>query len=50
MAVDILASGTYPTDGLVTHIYPLSEYRQALQTAMDKGKTQSMKVAIRLPD
>jgi len=50
MAVEILASGTYPTDGLVTHIYPLSEYRQALQTAMDKGKTQSMKVAIRLPD
>jgi threonine dehydrogenase-like Zn-dependent dehydrogenase len=49
MAVDILASGTYPTEGLVTHRYPLTEYRQALQTAMDKGKTQSMKVVIRLP-
>ncbi len=48
MAVDILASGTYPVAGLLTHIYPLSEYRQAFQTAMDKGGTQSMKVAIRL--
>lgn len=47
-AMDILASGTYPVDGLLTHIYPLSDYRQALQTAMQKGRTQSMKVAIRL--
>jgi erythritol/L-threitol dehydrogenase len=47
-AVDFLASGTYPTAGLLTHMYPLSEYRQAFQTAMDKGSTQSMKVAIRL--
>ena len=48
MAVDILASGTYPVAGLLTHIYPLSEYRRAFQTAMDKGGTRSMKVAIRL--
>jgi threonine dehydrogenase-like Zn-dependent dehydrogenase len=48
MAVDILASGTYPVEGLLTHMYPLSDYRQAFQTAMDKGRTQSMKVAIRL--
>jgi threonine dehydrogenase-like Zn-dependent dehydrogenase len=49
-AVDFLASGTYPVDGLLTQVFPLSEYGQALQTAMDKGSTQSMKVAIRLPD
>jgi threonine dehydrogenase-like Zn-dependent dehydrogenase len=49
MAVDILASGTYPAAGLVSHIYPLAGYRQAFQTAMDKGKSQSLKVAIRLP-
>jgi threonine dehydrogenase-like Zn-dependent dehydrogenase len=49
MAVDILASRTYPTEGLLTHTYPLWEYRQAFQTAMDKATTQSMKVAIRLP-
>ena len=48
MAVDILASGTYPAAGLVTHIYPLADYRQAFRTAMDKGRTQSLKVAIRL--
>lgn len=49
MAVDILASGTYPADGLLTQVYPLQEYRQAFQTAMDKATTQSMKVAIQLP-
>ena len=49
LAVDFLASGTYPVDGLLTHIYPLPEYRQAFQTAMDKASTQSMKVAIKLP-
>ena len=48
MAVEILASGTYPAAGLVTHIYPLADYRQAFRTAMDKGRTQSLKVAIRL--
>ncbi len=41
LAVDFLASGTYPMEGLVTHVYPLSEYRQAFQTAMDKGRRQS---------
>ena len=49
LAVDFLASGAYPADGLLTHIYPLPEYRQAFQTAMDKATSQSMKVAIQLP-
>jgi erythritol/L-threitol dehydrogenase len=48
LAVDFLASGTYPTAGLLTHTYPLREYREAIQTAMDKGRRQSLKVAIRL--
>jgi threonine dehydrogenase-like Zn-dependent dehydrogenase len=47
LAVDFLASGTYPTAGLLTHVYPLAEYRQAFQAAMDKSRSQSMKVAIR---
>jgi threonine dehydrogenase-like Zn-dependent dehydrogenase len=49
LAVEFLASGAYPADGLLTHTYPLREYRQAFQAAMDKATTQSMKVAIRLP-
>jgi L-iditol 2-dehydrogenase len=48
LAVDFLASGTYPVDGLLTHIYPLPEYRQAFQTAMDKASSQSVKVAIKI--
>jgi threonine dehydrogenase-like Zn-dependent dehydrogenase len=47
LAVDFLASGAYPTAGLLTHVFGLGEYRQAFQTSMDKGRWQSMKVAIR---
>ncbi len=48
LAVDFLASGTYPVAGLLTHIYSLPEYRQAFQTAMDKASSQSVKVAIKI--
>jgi threonine dehydrogenase-like Zn-dependent dehydrogenase len=48
LAVELLASGDYPADGLVTHIFPLRDYRLAFQTAMNKAPSQSMKVAIRL--
>lgn len=49
LAVDLLASGVYPTAGLLTHVFPLEEYRRALQTGMNKAATQSVKVALKLP-
>jgi len=48
MAVDLLAGGNFPVDGLVTHFYPLSQYRQAFQAALDKLHYNSVKVVVDL--
>jgi threonine dehydrogenase-like Zn-dependent dehydrogenase len=48
-AVELLA-GNYPTQGLVSHLFPLSDYRQAFQIAFDKRRHQSVKVAVDLRD
>jgi len=44
-AVELLA-GDYPADGLLSHVFPLADYRKALGTAMDKRRFSSMKVAM----
>jgi threonine dehydrogenase-like Zn-dependent dehydrogenase len=41
------ASGRAPIAGLLTHTYPLAEYRTALETASNKGGGESIKVAFR---
>ncbi|HET7566015.1 MAG TPA: zinc-binding dehydrogenase [Gemmatimonadaceae bacterium] len=46
-AASLIASGQAPIASLLTHTFPLSEYRAALATAMDKGEAQSVKVAFR---
>lgn len=48
LAVDLLASGRYPARGLLSHIFPLQDYRRAFQRALDKRRWQSVKVAIAL--
>ena len=48
LAVDLLARGDYPTQGLVSHLFPLSAYREAFQVAFDKRRHQSLKVAFDL--
>ncbi len=48
LAVDLLARGDYPAQGLVSHIFPLSAYREAFQVAFDKRHHQSVKVAFDL--
>lgn len=48
LAVDLLARGDYPAQGLVSHIFPLSAYREAFQVAFDKRAHQSVKVAFDL--
>jgi len=47
-AVELLARGDYPCRGLVSHRFPLADYRRAFATAMDKRRYQSLKVAIDL--
>ena len=45
LAVKLLARGDYPFQGLVSHVFPLSDYREAFQVAFDKRRHQSVKVA-----
>jgi len=48
VAVELLAGKAFPTDGLVTHTFPLPGYRQVFQTALDKRRHQSVKVVVDL--
>jgi threonine dehydrogenase-like Zn-dependent dehydrogenase len=47
-AVALLARGDYPYQGLVSHLFRLADYRRAFQTAFDKRRHQSLKVALDL--
>jgi threonine dehydrogenase-like Zn-dependent dehydrogenase len=47
-AVELLARGDYPTRRLVSHLFRLDDYRQALQAAFDKRHHQSLKVVFDL--
>ena len=49
-AVELLARGDYPSQGLVSHFFPLADYRRAFKTAFDKRRHQSLKVALDLRD
>lgn len=48
LALELLASGTYPTAGLLTHRFPLERWREAFACAFDKRSTGSVKVAFDL--
>jgi threonine dehydrogenase-like Zn-dependent dehydrogenase len=48
LAVELLARGNYPCQGLVSHRFPLADYRLAFQTAFDKRRHQSLKVVLDL--
>jgi threonine dehydrogenase-like Zn-dependent dehydrogenase len=47
-AVELLAQGDYPSQGLVSHLFRLADYRRAFQVAFDKRRHQSLKVALDL--
>ena len=47
-AVELLARGDYPCRGLVSHLFPLADYRRAFETAFDKRRHQSLKVVLDL--
>lgn len=48
LAIELLARGDYPTQGLLTHIFPLRQYHRAFQAALDKPRYQSVKVVVEL--
>jgi threonine dehydrogenase-like Zn-dependent dehydrogenase len=46
-ALDILAAGLLPHDVVVTHEFPLEEYRDAVKTAIDRSSSHAIKVVFR---
>ncbi len=46
-AASLIATGRAPVAPLVTHVFALAEYRRALVTALDRGGSRSIKVALR---
>lgn len=46
-AASLIASGRAPIRPLLTHTFPLEEYRRAIDVARDKGGEESVKVAFR---
>jgi L-iditol 2-dehydrogenase len=46
-ALDVLAAGLLPDAVIVTHEFPLEEYRTAIETAIDRGGANAIKVVLR---
>ncbi len=46
-ALDVLAAGLLPYDAVVTHEFPLGDYRTAVETAIDRGSSHAIKVVFR---
>jgi threonine dehydrogenase-like Zn-dependent dehydrogenase len=46
-AIDIMSAGLLPADVVVTHEFGLDEYRRAIETAIDRGNAQAIKVVLR---
>ncbi|MBN1657702.1 MAG: alcohol dehydrogenase catalytic domain-containing protein [Anaerolineae bacterium] len=48
LAMKWMAEGSLGTTGLVTHRFPLAEYRRAFEVAVDKTRHRSIKVAFEM--
>lgn len=46
IGLDMLSSGKIDTSPLITHVFSLEDYRQAIETAAGKGKYKSIKVLL----
>jgi threonine dehydrogenase-like Zn-dependent dehydrogenase len=46
-ALDVMAAGLLPFDVVVTHEFGLDDYRQAVETAIDRGNSHAIKVVFR---
>jgi L-iditol 2-dehydrogenase len=47
-ALAVLAAGLMPVDSVVTHEFPLEDYRTAIETAIDRGNSHAIKVVFRV--
>lgn len=46
-AIKILAKTGFPADALVTHEFPLADFRRGVETALERGANQVIKVVLR---
>jgi L-iditol 2-dehydrogenase len=46
-ALDVLAAGLLPHDVVITHQFPLEEYRNAVETAIHRDDSHAIKVVFR---
>jgi threonine dehydrogenase-like Zn-dependent dehydrogenase len=46
-SLDVLAAGLFPDTAIVTHEFALEDYRTAIETAIDRGNAQAIKVVFR---
>jgi threonine dehydrogenase-like Zn-dependent dehydrogenase len=46
-ALDVLAAGLLPDEAVVTHEFGLDDYREAVETAIDRGSSRAIKVVFR---
>jgi len=44
--IDGLRDGRFPTDGLITHRFPFSNYKEAIATSMSKARQKPIKVVM----
>jgi threonine dehydrogenase-like Zn-dependent dehydrogenase len=44
--MDCIRDGRFPTDGLITHRFPFSQYKAAIATSMSKASQQPIKVIL----
>lgn len=45
---DLFRQGRLETDGLITHRFPFSDYKEAIRVASSKGKAQAIKVMMQM--
>ena len=46
-AIDVLSAGLLAPDVVVTHQFALEQYREAIETAIDRGNSHAIKVVFR---
>ncbi len=46
---ELMAEGRFPADRLLTHVFPLEEYRSALEVLTAKGRHAAVHAALRIP-
>jgi L-iditol 2-dehydrogenase len=46
-ALKILAKGAFPADALVTHEFPLADFRRGIETALDRAASKAIKIVLR---